>query len=83
MFQSKSALAEVKPEIVLGSNIERHAIEEMDVPFMIQLVNPIIRFRMLDQAYFGYTGMLNLIEIMQNDWVDRYRSKRRRYNARW
>ena len=83
VFQSKLALAEVKPEIVLGSNIERHAIEEMDVPFMIQLVNPIIRFRMLDQAYFGYTGMLNLIEIMQNDWVDRYRSKRRRYKARW
>ena len=83
VYRSKMALAEVRPEIVLGSNIERHAIEEMDIPFMIQLVNPIVRFRMLDRAYMGYTGMLNLIETMQNDWMDRYRSKRRRYKARW
>jgi nitrogenase molybdenum-iron protein alpha/beta subunit len=83
VYRSKTALAEVKPEIVLGSNIERHAIEEMGIPFMIQLVNPITRFRMLDRAYFGYTGMLNLIESMQNDWMDRYRSKHRRYKARW
>jgi nitrogenase molybdenum-iron protein alpha/beta subunit len=83
VYRSKTALAEVRPEIVLGSNIERHAIEEMDIPFMIQLVNPITRFRMIDRAYMGYTGMLNLIETMQNDWLDRYRSKRRRYKARW
>jgi nitrogenase molybdenum-iron protein alpha/beta subunit len=83
VYRSKMALAEVRPEIVLGSNIERHAIEEMDIPFMIQLVNPIVRFRMIDHAYMGYTGMLNLIETMQNDWMDRYRSKRRRYKARW
>ena len=38
---------------------------------------------MIDRAYFGYTGMLNLIETMQNDWLDRYRSKERRYKARW
>ncbi len=83
VYQSKMALAEVKPEIVLGSNIERHAIEEMDIPFIVQLVNPITRFRMIDRAYMGYTGMLNLIETMQNDWMDRYRSKHRRYKARW
>jgi hypothetical protein len=27
--------------------------------------------------------MLNLIEFIQNDWWDRYRSKKRRYKARW
>jgi nitrogenase molybdenum-iron protein alpha/beta subunit len=83
VYQSKMALAEIKPEIVLGSNIERHAIEELDIPFILQLVNPISRFRMIDRAYLGYTGVLNLIETMQNDWLDRYRSKRRRYKARW
>jgi nitrogenase molybdenum-iron protein alpha/beta subunit len=83
VYQSKMALAEIKPEIVLGSNIERHAIEELDIPFILQLVNPIARFRMIDRAYLGYTGVLNLIETMQNDWLDRYRSKRRRYKARW
>jgi nitrogenase molybdenum-iron protein alpha/beta subunit len=83
VYQSKTALAEVKPEIVLGSNIERYAVEELGVPFVLQLVNPIARFRMIDRAYFGYAGMLNLIESIQNDWLDRYRSKQRRYKARW
>jgi nitrogenase molybdenum-iron protein alpha/beta subunit len=83
VYQSKMALAEFKPEIVMGSNIERHAVEELGIPFVIQLVNPIARFRMIDRAYFGYTGLLNLIEFIQNDWLDRYRSRQRRYKARW
>lgn len=83
VYQSKTALAEARPEMVLGSNIERHAVEELDIPFVFRLVNPISRFRMTDRAYLGYAGMLNLIESMQNDWLDRYRSKKRRYAARW
>lgn len=83
VYQSKMALAEVKPEMVLGSNIERHAVEELDIPFVFRLVNPISRFRLIDRSYWGYEGMLNLIESIQNDWLDRYRSKGRRYKARW
>lgn len=83
VYQAKMALEETLPEMVLGSNIERHAVEEMGIPFACRLVTPISRFRMTDQAYWGYTGMLNLIESIQNDWLDRYRSKRRRYKARW
>ena len=83
VYQSKMALAEVKPEMVLGSNIERHATEDLDIPFVFRLVNPISRFRLIDRAYWGYVGMLNLIESIQNDWLDRYRSKQRRYKARW
>ena len=83
VYQAKAALAETRPEMVLGSNIERHAVEELSIPFAFRLVNPISRFRMLDRAYWGYVGMLNLIESIQNDWWDRYRSKKRRYQARW
>ena len=83
VYQSKQALAQVKPEVVFGSNIERHAVEELDIPFVFRLVNPIFQFRMVDREYFGYVGMLNLIEFIQNDWLDRYRSKRRSYKARW
>ena len=83
VYQARKALAEARPEMVFGSNIERHAVEELDIPFVFRLVNPISRFRMIDRAYFGYVGMLNLIETMQNDWLDRYRSKARRYKARW
>jgi nitrogenase molybdenum-iron protein alpha/beta subunit len=83
VYQARAALAQTKPEMVLGSNIERHAAEELGIPFVFRLVNPISKFRMTDQAYFGYVGMLNLIESMQNDWLDRYRSRTRRYKARW
>ena len=83
VYQSKLALGETKPEVVFGSNIERHAVEELDIPFVFRLVNPISRFRTINREYFGYTGMLNLIEFIQNDWLDRYRSKERRYKARW
>jgi nitrogenase molybdenum-iron protein alpha/beta subunit len=83
VYQSKMALEEVRPEMVLGSNIERHAVAELGIPYVFRLVNPISRFRLTDRAYLGYVGMLNLIESIQNDRWDRYRSKRRRYKARW
>jgi nitrogenase molybdenum-iron protein alpha/beta subunit len=83
VYQSRMALAEVRPEMVLGSNVERHAAEGLGIPYVFRVVNPISRFRMTDRSYWGYTGMLNLIESMQNDWLDRYRSKGRRYKARW
>jgi len=83
VYQSREALAEIKPEIVIGSNIERHAVEELDIPFVFLLINPTSRFRLINREYFGYTGMLNLIEFIQNDWRERYRSQQRRYQARW
>ncbi len=83
VYQSKTAIAQVKPEIVFGSNIEKHAVEEMDIPFVFLLVSPTSRFRLINREYFGYTGMLNLIECIQNDWREKYRSKQRRYQTRW
>lgn len=83
VYQTKMALAAVRPEMVLGSNIERHAVQELGIPYVFRLVNPISRFRLIDRAYWGYSGALNLIESIQNDWLDRYRSKHRRYRARW
>ena len=83
VYQSKVALAQLKPEIVFGSNIEKHAVEELDIPFVFLLVSPINRFRIIDREYFGYTGILNLIEFIQNDWREKYRSKHKRYEARW
>jgi len=83
VYRAKSALGEVTPEVVFGSNIERHAVEELGIPFVFRVANPISRFRTINREYFGYTGMLNLIELIQNDWLDRYRSKERQYKARW
>lgn len=83
VYEARQALGEAMPEMVLASNIERHAVQELGIPYVFQVANPTWRFRMIDRAYFGYEGMLNLIETIQNDWWDRYRSRRRRYRARW
>jgi nitrogenase molybdenum-iron protein alpha/beta subunit len=83
VYQARRALVETQPEMVLGSNIERHALRASGIPYVFRLVNPISQYRLADRAYWGYRGMLNLIEAMQNDWWDRYRSKRQRYKARW
>ena len=83
VYQSKAALAEIKPEIVIGSNIEKHAVEELDIEFAFLLVSPTTRFRIINREYFGYGGMLNIIEFIQNDWRDKYRSRERKYKARW
>lgn len=83
MHAARLGLDKTRPQAVFGSNIERHAIEELDIPFIFQLVNPIHRFRMLDREYFGYGGVLNLLESILNDYRDRYRSKFKRYKARW
>lgn len=83
VYQSKLALGKAKPEAVFGSNIERHAAEELGIPFVFRLVNPISRFRSVNRQYFGYTGMLNIIECIHNDWLDKYRSRKRSYKSRW
>jgi len=83
VYQTKKSLEEVKPQAVFGSEIEKYAVEDLDIPLVFELVNPITSFRIFDREYFGYTGMLNLLEIIQNSYWDQYRSKLRRYKARW
>jgi nitrogenase molybdenum-iron protein alpha/beta subunit len=83
VYQSKHALEQIEPECVFGSNIEKHAVEDLNIPFVFLLVSPTSRFRLVDREYFGYRGILNLIEFIQNDWREKYRSKHERYQARW
>ena len=83
VYQARQALIEAAPEMVFGSNIEHHGAQGTGIPFVIQLVNPIAQIRLLDRAYWGYVGMLTVIEAIQNDRREHFRSKRRRYQARW
>ena len=83
VYKMKKSLEEISPEVVFGSNIERHAIEELWTPYIFEVVSPMRRFRVIDKAYFGYNGILNLLEVVQNEFADRWRSKEKRYKARW
>ncbi|MFX1508205.1 MAG: nitrogenase component 1 [Promethearchaeota archaeon] len=83
VYQTQKNLSEMKLEAVFGSEIEKYAIENLNIPLAFEIVAPITSFRITNREYFGYTGMLNLLEIIQNNYWDQYRSKSRRYKARW
>ncbi len=83
VYGAKRLLTELRPDAALASNIERHLCQEAGIRYCFRVMNPVSRFRLTDRAYFGYTGFLNLVEIIQNDWWDAIRSKKKRWEARW
>jgi nitrogenase molybdenum-iron protein alpha/beta subunit len=83
VYKTRKNLAEVKPRIVFGSTIERHASEGLGVLYVIEVARTMRQFRMINREYFGYTGILNLFECVQNEWTMAWRSKERRYEAKW
>lgn len=83
VYQVKEYLKRVDPTCVVGSNIERHLAKELDIPLSFEIIYPVLEYRMTDKQYFGYTGMLNLIEIIQNQWWNRWKSKSKRYTSKW
>jgi len=83
VYATRRSIDEVRPRIIFGSTIERHSSEGLEVPYIFEVVRPMRQFRLLNREYFGYRGILNLLECIQNEWSDRWRSKQRRYAARW
>jgi nitrogenase molybdenum-iron protein alpha/beta subunit len=83
VYKTRQSLLEVKPRVVFGSTIERHASEGLPVAYIVEVVRMMRQFRMINREYFGYTGILNLFECVQNEWTMGWRSKERRYEAKW
>ena len=83
VYKTRRSLGEVRPRVVFGSTIERHASEGFGVAYVVELVRMIRQFRFINREYFGYTGILNLFEAVQNEWTIRWRSKEKRYEAKW
>ena len=83
VYKTRQALRDVSPRIVFGSTIERHASEGLPVAYVVEVVRMLRQFRMINREYFGYTGILNLFECVQNEWTMGWRSKERRYGAKW
>jgi nitrogenase molybdenum-iron protein alpha/beta subunit len=83
VYATRRNLEAVRPGAVFGSTIERHASEGLGIPYIFEIVRPVRQFRLVDRQYFGYGGVLNLLECIQNEWSDQWRSTQRRYRARW
>jgi len=83
VYKTRMNLREVNPKVIFGSTIERHASEGLSVAYVVEVVRIMRQFRMINREYFGYTGILNLFECVQNEWTMGWRSKERRYEAKW
>ncbi|MGA2120526.1 MAG: nitrogenase component 1 [Methanoregula sp.] len=83
VYKTRMSLREIRPKVIFGSTIERHASEGLPVAYVVEVVRMMRQFRMINREYFGYTGILNLFECVQNEWTMGWRSKERRYEAKW
>jgi len=83
VYRTRKCLADARPRVVFGSTIERHASEGLGIPYVVEVVRMMRQFRLIDREYFGYGGVLNLFECVQNEWTMAWRSKEKRYQAKW
>ena len=74
-YMVKKALAESNIDAVLGSAWEKYIGQETGIKLAFDVFSPTDRDIYLDKPYFGYEGMLNLLEIVGNDWETQFRSK--------
>jgi light-independent protochlorophyllide reductase B subunit len=75
-YQIKKALEDSKANAVIGSSWEKYMAEELGIRIAFDLFAPTNRDVYLDKAYMGYEGMLNMLEIIGNDWERAFRSKK-------
>ena len=74
-YQIKKALTDIKVDAVVGSAWEKYIAEEVGIKIAFDVLNPTNRDVYVDKEYFGYVGMLNILEVFANDWERAFRSK--------
>ena len=74
-YQIKEALKSNNIDSVIGSSWEKYMAEEVGIKLAFDSFSPTNRDVYVDRAYMGYDGMLNILEVIGNDWERAYRSK--------
>jgi light-independent protochlorophyllide reductase B subunit len=74
-YQIKQALQQIEVDAVLGSAWEKYMAEELGIKLAFDVFAPSNKDIYIDRAYFGYEGMLNILETIGNDWERAFRSK--------
>ena len=82
-YDVKQGMRRSRPDCVFGSMVEKHLAQELGIPFSFNVISPTDRFRMTDRPYFGYEGLLHVLEILENDHRERWRSREKRYRSGW
>lgn len=74
-YEIKEGLKNVDIDLVVGSAWEKYIAEELEIKISFDVLSPTNREAYIDKPYFGYEGMLNILEIFANDWERAFRSK--------
>lgn len=74
-YQIKESLKNIDVDAVFGSSWEKYMAEEVGIKIAFDVLAPTNMDVYLDKAYFGYEGMLNILEVVANDWEKAFRSK--------
>jgi len=75
-YQIGRALQDAGVDAVLGSAWERYIAESTGIKIAFDVLIPTNKDIYVDRSYFGYEGMLNIMETIANDWEMAFRSKK-------
>jgi nitrogenase molybdenum-iron protein alpha/beta subunit len=74
-YQIKEALKKADVDLVIGSAWEKYIAEELGIQVSFDVFSPSNRILYINEPYFGYEGMLYLLQAFANDWERAFRSK--------
>jgi nitrogenase molybdenum-iron protein alpha/beta subunit len=74
-YQIKKALESVTVDMIIGSSWEKYIGEELGIKVIVDAFEPSNREVYVNESYFGYDGMLHLLQVFANDWERAFRSK--------
>jgi len=74
-YKIQQVLKDIPVDAVLGSAWETYMAKEEGIRIAFDAFTPTNRDVYVDRAYFGYDGMVNLLEIIGNDWERALRSR--------
>lgn len=74
-YQIKKGISDIEVDAVIGSAWEKYMAEEVGIKLAFDVLTPTNRDVYIDRAYFGYEGMINILEVIANEWERAFRSK--------
>ena len=77
----KEAVQDNYCDLVIGSAWEKYIAEKEGIQVSFDVFEPTNRITYINESYFGFEGMLHLLQAFANDWERAFRSKNIEVNA--
>lgn len=74
-YEIKKALELGSFDMLIGSAWEKYIGEEVGIKILVDVFEPTNRELYINESYYGYDGMLHLLQAFANDWERALRSK--------